>query len=227
MKILIIEDDQGIVEAVSLAFQVGWPETKLVSTNRGEEGIQLVESESPDMVILDLGLPDIDGFEVIKHVRLFSEAPILVLTVRLDEAEVVKAFELGANEYVFKPFRQLELLARIKSLVRKQRHPGEEPHLVWGPFCLDFARHKLKYGEKEIDLTYTESSILYELMKNAPDAATHSAIAKAVWGSADSSAVDSIKVHVRHLRKKIEEDPGQPRIILTRVGVGYSMVKTG
>ncbi|MFC1860183.1 response regulator transcription factor [Chloroflexota bacterium] len=111
MKVLIIEDDPEIVEVISLAFQIRWPEVKLVSTNLGEKGVELVESESPDVVILDLGLPDISGYDVLKEIRAFSTVPILILTVRGEETDVVRGLEWGADDYMVKPFRQLELLS--------------------------------------------------------------------------------------------------------------------
>ena len=120
MRILIIEDDQSIVEAISLALQIIWPDAKLLSTHLGEKGIELLQSENPDVIILDLGLPDISGFEVLKRVRLFSEVPILILTVRSDEADIVKGLEWGADDYVIKPFRQMELLSRIKLVTRRR-----------------------------------------------------------------------------------------------------------
>lgn len=126
MKILIIEDDQEIVDAVSLAFQIRWPEDNLVSTHLGEKGLEMVESENPDVVILDLGLPDISGFEVLKQTRLFSDVPILILMVRADEADIVKGLEWGADDYVVKPIRQLELLSRIKALTRRKVPLAEE-----------------------------------------------------------------------------------------------------
>src|SRR4030042_1995566 len=120
MKVLVIEDDREIVDAISLAFQIRWPEAKLISTRLGQKGVELVESESPDIVILDLGLPDINGFEVLQAIRLFSQVPTIILTVRSDEADIVKGLEWGADDYITKPFRQLEFLARVKALIRRQ-----------------------------------------------------------------------------------------------------------
>ena len=128
MKVLIVEDDKEIVDAITLAFQIRWPEAKVVSTRLGRKGVELVESENPDIVILDLGLPDISGFEVLNQTRLFSHVPIIILTVRADEADVVKGLEWGADDYILKPFRQLELLARVKALIRRQT-PSEEESL--------------------------------------------------------------------------------------------------
>src|ERR1035437_10589731 len=132
MKILIIEDDQQIVEAITLAFQIRWPEAKLVSTPQGEKGIELVENEKPEIVILDLGLPDINGFEVLKQIRLFSDIPILILTARTEESDIVKGLEWGADDYMIKPFRQLELLSRIKALTRRTGPVAEDRPLTSG-----------------------------------------------------------------------------------------------
>ena len=119
MKVLIIEDDRETVEYVNLAFKLGWPEVELISTPLGEEGIELVERESPDIVILDLGLPDVDGSEVLKRIRLFSTVPIIIMTVRKDEASIVKELECGADKYLSKPFDQMELLAQVRALARR------------------------------------------------------------------------------------------------------------
>ena len=119
-KILIVEDNQEVVEAVSLAIQIRWPRSTIISTDSGRKGIELVIEKQPDMVILDLGLPDISGFEVLKDIRNFSSIPIIVLTVRGEEADVVRGLELGADEYIVKPFRQFELLSRIRALTRRR-----------------------------------------------------------------------------------------------------------
>lgn len=226
MKILLIEDDKEIIDAISLAFQIRWPEAKVVSTRLGEKGVELVESEAPDIVILDLGLPDISGFEVLRQIRLFSHVPTIILTVRQDEADIVKGLEWGADDYITKPFRQLEFLARVKALIRRQS-PEEEESLVCGPLRLDVTSGQLYYDRKEIVLTVTESHILGHLMKNAGRVVTHSSLAEAVWGDDYPGAADSLKVHIRRLREKIEADPSHPQLILTRTGVGYFLAKPG
>jgi len=225
MKVLVIEDDQAIVETITLVLKISWPEAKLVSTHLGERGIELVESEKPDVVILDLGLPDISGFEVLKQVRLFSTVPILILTVRSDEADIVKGLEWGADDYVVKPFRQLELLSRIKLVTRRRGSLAEKTPLVCGQLQLDPSTWQLFYGEKEINLTPTEGSILHHLMKNAGRVVTHFGLAEAVWGVDYPDAADSLRVHIRRLRTKLEADPSHPQIILTKPGTGYFMVK--
>ena len=224
MKVLLIEDDREIIDAISLAFQIRWPEAKVVSTRLGEKGVELVESEAPDIVILDLGLPDVSGFEVLRQIRLFSRVPTIILTVRSDEADVVKGLEWGADDYITKPFRQLELLARVKAMIRRQS-PSEEEPLVSGPLHLDITSGQLYYSGKEIALTVTESHILSHLMKNTGHVATHLSLAETVWGEDYPGATDSLKVHIRRLREKIEADPSHPQLILTRTGVGYFLAK--
>ncbi len=224
-KILIIEDNEEIVEAVSLAFQIRWPQVRIASTERGEEGIDLVEKESPDVVILDLGLPDISGFEVLKSVRLFSIVPVVILTVRGEEADIVKGLELGADEYIVKPFRQLELLARVKALIRRASAMEEDSSIVCGPLCLDPTMRTVHYGDRQTSLTRTESIILLQLMRNAGNVVTRANFVEKLWGSDYPDAAASLKVHIRRLREKIEPDPSHPGFIITRAGVGYFLAE--
>jgi two-component system KDP operon response regulator KdpE len=226
MKILIIEDDRGIIETISLAFNIRWPEAKIISTHLGEHGVDLVESERPDIVILDLGLPDINGFEVLKRIRLFSDIPVLILTVRSDEPEVVKGLEWGADDYVIKPFRQMELLSRVKTLVRRRGSLEEERPLVHGNLRFYPATRELFYGEKRISLTHTEGLIFYQLIKRAGKVVSRTILAESVWDTDSRYVVDSTKVHIRRLRKKLEVDPSNPKVILTRTGIGYFLAQT-
>ncbi|MFC1976775.1 response regulator transcription factor [Chloroflexota bacterium] len=225
MKVLIIEDNRDIVEVVSLAFEIRWPEVKVVSTHLGEKGVELVESENPDVVILDLGLPDVSGFDVLKEVRTFSDVPILILTVRGEEADVVKGLEWGADDYMVKPFRQLELLSRIRALTRRAGPSDRETPLICGQLRFAPATRQLHQGEKEISLTRTEGSILYHLMRNAGQVVPYHSLAEAVWGEDYSDATESLRVYIRRLREKIEADPSNPQIILNKSGIGYSLVK--
>ncbi len=225
MKILIIEDDQQIVEAITLAFQIRWPEAKLVSTRQGEKGITLVENEKPDIVILDLGLPDINGYDVLKQIRMFSDLPILILTARSEESDIVKGLEWGADDYMIKPFRQLELLSRIKALTRRRSLGENEAPLALGKLNFNLSTGQLIYNQKEIGLTPTEGRILHHLMRNAGQVVTHSSLADAVWGEDYPGAADSLKVYIRRLREKLETNPQEPQLILTKAGIGYLMMK--
>jgi len=224
VKLLVIEDDDEIVEAISLAFQIRWPEAQITSTQYGKKGISLVDSESPDIVILDLGLPDINGFDVLRKIRQFSQVPIIIVTVRAEEADIIKGLELGADDYIIKPFRQLELLARIKAQIRRQDQPEEE-QVTSGHLKLNSVTGQLFNKGKEVNLTITETNILSHMMRNAGYVVTHSSLAESVWGDDYPGATDSLKVHIRRLREKIEENPSSPELIITKPGIGYLFSK--
>ena len=224
MKLLVIEDDEEIVEAITLAFKIRWPEAQVISTHSGVNGVDLVESEQPDAVILDLGLPDINGFDVLRRIRLFSQVPIIIVTVRAEEADIIKGLEWGADDYIIKPFRQLELLARIKAQIRSQGQPEEE-RIRRGSSLLDTVTGQFYHRGKEISLTVTETRILSQLMRNAGYVVTHSSLAEAVWGDDYPGAIDSLKVHIRRLREKVEENPSSPEFIITKPAVGYLFSK--
>ena len=224
LKLLIIEDDKEIVEVISLAFEIRWPEMGVVSTHLGKKGAPLVESEDPDLVILDLGLPDTSGFDVLKEIRAFSKVPILILTVRGEEADIVRGLEWGADDYMTKPFKQLELLSRIRALTRRA-NPSVDETLVFGKLSYAATTRRLTNGDSEIDLTRTEGYILAHLMTNAGQISTYSGLAEAIWGDEYPGAAENLRVYIRRLREKIEADPDQPQIILTRTGSGYYLAK--
>jgi len=226
MKILVIEDDAQIIEAVTLAIEIRWPESVVLSANLGKKGIELVESQNPDVVILDLGLPDISGFEVLKDIRLFSSVPILILTVKVDEIDIVKALELGADDYVTKPFKQLELLSRIRAIMRRQSDTNELP-LRCGKLRFQPSTRELYYNDISINLTPTEASILRGLMENEGQFVTYAALAKRVWGENYTrwDFTGSLKVYIRRLRQKLEANASQQILILNRPGIGYSLAK--
>ncbi len=227
MKALIIEDDPEIVESVSLALQLGWPEAQLVSTHLGKKGMELAESEDPSIIILDLGLPDISGFEVLKQTRLFSSVPIIVLTAKTEEAGIVKGLEWGADDYIVKPCGQLQLLARIKARLRDRNNFAEESPVSFGPLCFNPSTHQLANGEKEVNLTTIEAHIIHHLMRNGGRVVTYSRLAEEVWGDDYPGAIDSLRVHTRRLRQKLEADPSHPQLILTKPGVGYLIARLG
>jgi PAS domain S-box-containing protein len=224
-KVLIIEDDQEIVDSISLAFEKDWPEAELLSTTTGEEGVDLVETKDPAIVILDLGLPDISGFEVLRQLRFFSSIPVVVLTVREAEDDVAKALEWGADDYMTKPFRKKELLARLKAQLRKQTLPDEEMPIVCGALRFDPTTSQLKCGERDVSLTVIEGRIIQYLMKYAGQVVTHTRLAEAVWDEDYDGATVSLRSHIRRLRRKLEADPGNPKLILTKAGIGYSLAK--
>lgn len=222
MKILIIDDDEEIINVISLTLRVGWPEVEVISSRLGKRGLEMVETHSPDLVILDLGLPDTNGFDVLKGIRLFSDVPVVILTVSEQEADVVQGLEMGANEYITKPFRQMELLARLKSALRLLHSPEKtEECIKLGRLSFYPSARKIDCGGKPVNLTPTESTILLHLARNRGRTVTYASIAKKLWECDYPGSADAIRVYVRNLRKKIETDPACPRIIVTTPGTGY------
>jgi DNA-binding response OmpR family regulator len=207
-----------------LGFKVGWSETEVVSAKFGEVGLKLVETISPDAVILDLGLPDISGFDVLESIRLFSIVPVIVLTVNNEEKYIIKALELGADDYMVKPFRQLELIARIKAIIRA-RHPETKQTAIIGPFQFDTSGRRVIYAGKDIDLTSIEYIILRYLLLNRGVAITHKQLAQQIWGCSFPEFTKTVRVHVSNLRKKLESNPSNPKIIITKPNIGYMVPK--
>lgn len=200
-KILIIEDDPGVVESLIFALESAVPNVEIVSSNNGHRGVELVETFHPDIVVLDLGLPDIDGLQVIKDIRFFSPVPILVLTCRGEETDVVNCLTMGANDYLTKPPRQNELIARLTALTR-----GIQTELIkFDKIELNISKRTLLFEGREIHLSIIESQILLELLKNAPSAVTYDHISERIWGEEAENNIGKLKVHINHLRRKMDE----------------------
>jgi len=224
MKVLMIEDDAQIVDSVAWAFRMRWPDVEFLSTDSGSRGVSQAREYRPDLVILDLGLPDISGFEVLKSVRQFSNMPIIILTARKDEFDIVKALEAGADDYLVKPFRQMELLSRIKALLRRSAAPGvESAMLSVGDLRLSPATGILHYQNREIPLTRTEEIIMNKLMQHPGGVVTYATMAEALWNDYYPDCVAALRVYIRQLRQKIEIDIDNPKIILNKHGVGYML----
>lgn len=228
MKVVIIDDDPEVVEAVSLCFDLRWPNVEVVAANDGRSGVGLVEAEAPDIIILDIGLPDIDGYEVCRRIRLSSETPIVMLTVRDQEFDKVKGLELGADDYITKPFSHVELLARVKAVLRRSNVPepekAEEP-LVIGKILIDFTARSVHVDGEEVKLTPTEYNLLNLLTRNIGRVMPHHVLLEKVWGADYSDVTDYLKVYIQRLRVKLGDEPQDPRIILSERGVGYKLVK--
>ncbi len=225
MKILLIEDDSVIFDNIALTLRVGWPETELLWAGMGEEGISMAQEKSPDIVILDLGLPDVSGFEVLKAIRLFSKVPVVVMTVRDEEMAVVQAFECGADEYINKPFRQMELIARLKSIANRASASPVIAKVKCGSFDFNFAEQSVNYKGKIISLSRTEMLVLNHLALNEGNVLTYSSIAESIWQNDYPGSKNAIRVLIRQLRKKIENNPDNPRVILTEPKTGYYLAK--
>ncbi|MEE9324127.1 MAG: response regulator transcription factor [Dehalococcoidia bacterium] len=228
MKILVIEDDPDVVEVVSLCFEMRWPNATIVSSGTGEAGIDMVEVESPDIVILDIGLPDVDGYQVCKEIRRFSDVPIVMLTVRSNEADIVKGLEMGADDYITKPFKHIELLARVQSVLRRSQmmpQTGEQQVFQKDDLVMDFANREVRVSDKLVRLTSTEYNLLYHLVKNAGRVLQHKTLLGKVWGREYVEETNYLKVHIQHLRQKLGDDPTNPRLIITERGAGYKFAK--
>jgi len=226
-RVVVIEDDPETQDAISLAFQSDWPEAELMKATFGKEGLDLVEAEEPDIVILDLGLPDQDGLDVLRSIRLFSSVPVVVLSVRHEEFWVTKALDLGANDYIVKPFRKSELLSRLRVQLRGRTATDQESPITCGTMQLDPSTFQLTYRGNQINLTVVEGRIMQYLMMNAGRPTTYDRLAEAVWESEhdEYDAINSLRVHVRSLRRKLEVDPSSPKMILTKPGVGYWLAR--
>ncbi len=228
MKVLLVEDSKEIQEAISLIFELHWPDAEVTVAGEGSMGITMSETESPDILILDLGLPDIDGFKVLKEVRDFSDVPIIILTVRGEEIDKVRGLELGADDYIVKPFSHMELLARVKAVLRRSHVPelkeAEKP--IIGPnLSIDFASRTVTRGDKKSKLTPTEFNLLQCLVRNEGKVLTHNALLTKVWGEEYTDSSEYLKVYMQRLRDKIEADPSNPKILISERGVGYKFLK--
>ncbi|MDP2931655.1 MAG: response regulator transcription factor [Chloroflexota bacterium] len=227
MKALVIEDDPGIIEAVSLCFQLRWSDVKVSSASQGAKGLELIETEKPDIVILDIGLPDMDGFQVIREIRRFSQVPVIMLTVRDKDIEIAKGLELGADDYITKPFSHIELVARVQAVLRRARGVpvSEERPFVSGNLVIDFARNEVSVSGKSAKLTSTEYNLLYHLVKNEGRLLPHETLLTKVWGETYQDARDLLRVHIQHLRQKLGDSADSPKIIVTEHGIGYKFIR--
>jgi len=228
MKVLVIEDDPGIIEVVSLCFQLRWSGTSVVSADSGNKGVELVETESPDVVILDIGLPDMDGYQVLREIRRFSDVPVLMLTVRGEDTDVARGLELGADDYITKPFSHIELIARVQAVLRRvQGLPvsEEERPFISGKLSIDFSRNEVLLDGKLVKLTSTERKLLYYLIRNEGRILSHESLLTKIWGNTYVDARDLLRVHIQHLRQKLEDSAESPSIIVTEHGMGYKFIR--
>jgi two-component system, OmpR family, KDP operon response regulator KdpE len=227
-KILVIDDEPQILRAlktilVSRSYQV------LVARN-GEEGIALAAAQQPDVIILDLGLPDLDGVEVCRRIREWTQTPIIVLSVRDSEREKVQALDQGADDYLTKPFGIDELIARLRVALRHSvQVAGEnlQPIIHSGPLVIDLLQHKVMRNGEEMHLTATEYKLLAYMARNAGRVLSHQAILEHTWGSENRDRVEYLRVYIRQLRLKLEEDPEHPIHIINEPGIGYRFLAEG
>ncbi len=221
-RVLVIEDEAPIRRFLAIA--LGSAGFTMEEAARGREGIEKAATAAPDVVILDLGLPDMDGKAVVAAIREWSQVPILILSVRDDETEKIAALDAGADDYVTKPFATGELLARLRALVRSRRRPGSEPAAITiGELSIDLARRLVTVGGREVKLTRKEYDVLALLARFHGRLVTHRQLLSTVWGPAHLDDTHYLRIAVGHIRDKLGDDAADPRFILTEPGVGYRL----
>jgi two-component system KDP operon response regulator KdpE len=223
--LLIIEDDVDLVRALDVYFsRAGYD---VISAGNGLEGLQTLYSERPDIVILDIAMPKMDGWEVCRRIRELSDVPIVMLTARVQEDERVKGLKLGADDYVVKPFSLKELEARLEAVLRRAPEPKDRksgPLFANRELVIDADRLLVTRKEERVDLTPTELRLLLFLAENLGRVLTHRQILDKIWGDDYSDDVDYVKLFVYRLRRKIEPDPRHPQYVLSERGIGYRFV---
>ena len=222
MKLLVVDDDPDLVDIIAYALRKDSHQVSVATS--GEDALAIANQDPPDLVILDVMLPDLDGFEVCRRLRQRSPVPVILLTARGEEADRVWGLDLGADDYVTKPFSHKELLARVRAVARRAalaRTPDQGTVRV-GELTIDFGLHEVRVSGRSVELTPKEYGILHCLLLNAGRVVPHDTLLNFAWGSNHIGGdVEMLKVHVRHLREKIERNPSAPEYILTVRGVGY------
>jgi two-component system, OmpR family, KDP operon response regulator KdpE len=229
MKILIVDDDHDLLEALGLGLQLQWQGVDVLTATDGESALTRFFDETPDVVLLDVGLPHLDGFEVLRRIRQVADTPVLMLTARGEELDKVRGLEIGADDYVTKPFSPLELLARIKAVLRRSELAPPvrvAPSFVVDDLTVNFESQEVRRGDQPVSLSATEYRLLYQLVRNAGHVVPRATLLARVWGDDYREQTDYLKVYISRLRAKIEDDPERPRFILTERGLGYRFTRS-
>ena len=228
LHILIIEDEKSICNFIKTALAV--QDYRISMAHTAAEGLSMITSRCPDLVLLDLGLPDMDGSEIIRQVRQWSNLPVIVISARTQEKEKVAALDLGADDYITKPFGSSELMARIRTALRHSNQPitssgGPSTCYKVGELCIDFEKRVVTLRDEEIHLTGVEYKLVSLLAKNAGRVVTHDAIMTQVWGPYMEEDNRILRVNMANIRRKIETNPAEPKYIFTEIGIGYRMAE--
>ena len=229
MKILVVDDDPDIVEAVNICFALRWPDAEVLEAPDGTTALDRLGRDAPDVVILDLGLPDMDGFEVCEEIRKTSQVPVLILTARGGDVNKIRGLELGADDYITKPFSHIELLDRIRAVLRRASAPlpgGNEAPFEMGGMSLDFRAHEVRFKNERLQLTSIEYRLLYHLTKNWPRAVLHKTLLAKVWGREYVDETDYLEVHIRRIQSKFESLDPAAGVVAAEGGVGYRLALT-
>jgi two-component system KDP operon response regulator KdpE len=221
--VLIIDDEAQIRKLLNITLRAN--DFKVIEATTAKEGLAVVTSHPPDLILLDIGLPDKSGHEVLTHFREWYTNPIIILSVQSSEEDIIKALDHGASDYLVKPFRTGELMARIRSALRKQGSDENNAKVVSGDIEIDFATRIVKKNNEPVKLTATEYSLLALMVKNEGKVLTHHFLLTQVWGPSYRDESQYLRVFVAQLRRKIESDPNRPLFIITESGVGYRFIR--
>lgn len=228
MKILVVDDEPDVAELITLAFNLRWQECEVIAAGDGETALKLFEEQQPDLVVLDVGLPGISGLDVCRRLRQRSDVPILMLTIRGKLTDRLKGLDIGADDYIVKPFDPLELLARTQAVLRRSRPQAVETSariVVDENLTIDLGESKVVVRGESIRLTPIESRLLSHLVNNAGRVVPHDVLVARVWGVESRDDVLLLKVHIARMREKLSDDARNPRYILTERGLGYRFAR--
>lgn len=223
IKILLVEDDRSITNFISTTLEGN--DYKVTTALTGREGVSLAASFCPDVILLDLGLPDIDGYEVLRQVRAWSRVPIIIISARTRESEKVTALDLGADDYITKPFGTAELMARIRTSLRHSR-PATPDHIYRAlNLEINFEKRQVRLSGEDIHLTQIEYQLLTLLAENSGRVLTYGHIMNTIWGPYMDAGNQILRVNMANIRRKIEKNPAQPQYVFTEIGIGYRMLE--
>lgn len=223
--ILVVDDDPQLVRLVRANLEsVGY---KVVTATNAGTALELVNIEMPDMIVLDIMLPEVDGYELCERIREFASTPIIMLTAKVEDVDKVRGLKMGADDYITKPFNVQELIARIEAVLRRSQSAEEisgPRTFTGGDVSVDFVQRRVKIREQEVALTLTEYKLLSKLVTNAGRVMLHRELLTGVWGPEYQDELEYLRAYIRHLRQKIEEDPHKPKYILSKPGIGYMFI---
>ena len=228
LSILLVEDEKNICDFISTSLSA--QDYRISTAHTGKEALPIITSQCPDLILLDLGLPDMDGMEIIRQVRTWSSVPIIVLSARTQEQEKVRALALGADDYLTKPIGTSELLARIRTALRHSNRLNTDSPLYKRPFhakglTIDFEKHLVSVDGKDVHLTQIEFKIISLLAQNSGRVMTYDTIISNIWGPYADDDNSILRVNMAHIRRKLEQNPAEPQYVFTEIGIGYRMIE--
>lgn len=228
LSILLVEDEKNICDFISTSLSA--QDYRISTAHTGKEALPIITSQCPDLILLDLGLPDMDGMEIIRQVRTWSSVPIIVLSARTQEQEKVRALDLGADDYLTKPIGTSELLARIRTALRHSNRLNTDSPLYKRPFhakglTIDFEKNLVSVDGKDVHLTQIEFKIISLLAQNSGRVTTYDTIISNIWGPYADDDNSILRVNMAHIRRKLEQNPAEPQYVFTEIGIGYRMIE--